>query len=76
MKKNEAARPDLSFESLARTRLRRSVITSAKSIAPSEVFRLAITGLAAIACLTVIHRTIVAALLARWLISRERSRAN
>jgi hypothetical protein len=42
----------------------------------SSRLALAIAALAAIACLTVIHRAIFAGLLARGLICRQRSRAN
>ena len=38
--------------------------------------RLAIAALAAIACLAIIHRAILAGILARGLIRRQRSRAN
>ena len=38
--------------------------------------RLAIAALAAIACLATIHKAILAGVLARWLVCRQRSRAN
>ena len=38
--------------------------------------RLAAAALAAIACLATIHRAILAGVLARWLVRRQRSRVN
>ena len=52
------------------------MITWDKSVAPSAVFWLAIAALAAIACPTIVHRAILARLLAGGLICRKGSRAN